>query len=242
MPKVAITRAAHQAKELADLLSAEGFEVFLIPTIKIVPNEEEIRKFKKSKDKFDYIIFTSANAVDLVLNYVDELDSKIIAIGPKTKKRLEKFGYKARYPKQYIAEGIIEEFKEELLGRRVAIPRSKIARRTLVEELKKICDVKEFQIYTVEIPSFSNLKTFLKEKIDAIIFTSPSTARNIFLMSEKLGKKKEIKEKLNKMIVISIGPITTKTLKELGVFSVITAEEYTIEGVVKKLKEVVHGN
>lgn len=124
----------------------------------------------------------------------------------------------------------------------MAIPRSKIARRTLVEELKKICDVKEFQIYTVEIPSFSNLKTFLKEKIDAIIFTSPSTARNIFLMSEKLGKKKEIKEKLNKMIVISIGPITTKTLKELGVFSVITAEEYTIEGVVKKLKEVVHGN
>ncbi|RLG58341.1 MAG: hypothetical protein DRN88_01015 [Candidatus Hydrothermarchaeota archaeon] len=237
MPKkVAITRAKHQAKDLAKLLISNGYEVVFAPTIEIIPNKRELIRFREKAESFDFVIFTSFNAVFLVFRYVDNLKAKLIAIGPKTKKAIESFGYKALCPRSYIAEAIIEEFKDILRGKKIAIPRSELGREILVKELRKIASVEEFHVYTTTIPEESPLEKILDESVDAITFTSSSTAKNLFEIAKREGKLEELIEKLKSIVVISIGPITTKTLEEYGIFAV-TAKEYTIEGVVEALKE-----
>src|SRR6185437_13715992 len=87
-----------------------------LPTIITVPlYTEEIKKsLKKIEEGFyDYYIYLSANAVNIFFNKIkeektyskiieniqrinkDNFDSSIIAIGPKTKKEIEKYGLKA---------------------------------------------------------------------------------------------------------------------------------------------------
>ena len=65
--------------------------------------------------------------------------------------------------------------------------------------------------------------------VDAITFTSSSTARNLMAM---LGGSEDV---LRRTQLFSIGPITTKTLVDAGFEVTAEAEEYTIPGLVETL-------
>ena len=74
---------------------------------------------------------------------------------------------------------------------------------------------------------------YIKES-DILMFLSSSTF-NAFAESIRLDEDKEIKKILDKKIIASIGPVTTKTIEKYGLKVGIEAEKYTEEGLLKKI-------
>ncbi len=240
---IVITREKSHAKKTIKRFEELGANAISFPTIKteeISPNKELDKSIENIKD-YSYIVFTSVNAVTIFFKRLFELDKdirdmagiKVAAVGPKTENAIKNHGIKSDIlAEEYTAEGLIEELTKVLSSEeKVLIPRAKIARKELVEELSKISKVEEVHIY-------DTLKT--KESIDGIIeslkdldsyyllFTSSSTFTNFV---EILGEKRN--QVLDKGKIISIGPITTKTIEESGNKVYKEAKEYTIDGIIK---------
>ncbi len=242
--KILLTRPKHQIKEMVQLLRNHGGQVIEFPTIEISPPSSwsEIDKSLKNMAEYDYVIFTSANGVNIYLNRALSLgiDSRIfggltiIAIGEKTDLALRKFGLRADIiPKSFVAESILEFFKgKELTDKKILLPRAAKARNLLPQELKKRgAVVKTIPCYNTIIPehnqkTLNKVKTLLKKgEIDIVTFTSSSTVTNFFTLLDNLPIHK-------KTVFATIGPVTSNTLSSYGIRPHITAKTYTTEGLV----------
>jgi len=166
---------------------------------------------------------------------------KIAAIGPATKKAIEKRGIKVNVvPEEYVAEAVVESLRDQVAGKRVLLARAKVARDVIPRELRKLgARVDVVEAYETVIPQSSRtrLRTILKDsksRPDVITFTSSSTVRNFVAL---LGKK-SLPDGLR---LASIGPVTSSTLRELRLPVDIEATEYTIPGLIKALAHVEPG-
>ncbi len=239
---VVITRAKSQKKGSVSQLKELGAITYEFPTIKIdeISPNLELDEAIENIDRYTYIILTSKNGADIFFEKLFSLgyDSrrlgglKIGAIGPKTGKAIEKYGIKPDIiPNEYVAEALAEELKSILNGKdRVLIPRAKSARPYLVEELSKLCKVDEVKIYDTlkEQCNPDELMEFLNDKEEIYFtFTSPSTFNNFV---EILGDRS--KDVLGKGKIVSIGPITSKTIKQNGYKVYSEAEKYTVDGIM----------
>ncbi|MFD3158652.1 uroporphyrinogen-III C-methyltransferase [Haloimpatiens sp. FM7330] len=250
---IVVTRSRAQNSKLIESLNTLGANVIEFPTIKIeeiVPNLELKQSIKKLQD-YTYIVFTSENGVNIFFNKLYELGfdarkigkSKIAAIGNGTAKALKNYGIRADIiPERFVAESLVEELKKVVNSEdKILIPRASEARKYLVNELSKICSVTEIKIYnTVKGEgNKEDIINFLDEgKVDYITFTSSSTVKNLV---EILGKENLLK--LNKVKLVSIGPITSNTIKSFGLKVYKEAYKYTINGVIDILKnDIVEGN
>lgn len=245
---ILVTRARQQASILSDSIYNLGGNPIEFPTIKIedISTEEYICQEIKNISKFTYLIFTSQNGVEIFMKRLFSLgmdsrqlkDIKIVAIGKVTAKALKKFYLRADIiPLEYVAEGIYKELKNLIKKEdKILIPRAEEARDYLVDELSKICQVTELKIYRTVLGEgtgkHEDIEDLLvKGKIDYITFTSSSTVKNLCSI---LGEKKEL---LNGTKLISIGPITSKTIESLGFEVYNEAKVYDIEGLVNVLIE-----
>jgi uroporphyrinogen-III synthase len=166
---------------------------------------------------------------------------KIAAIGPATKKAIEKHGLKVNVvPEEYVAESVVEELRNEVAGKRVLLARARVARDVIPRELRKLgAKVDVVEAYETVIPQSSRtrLRAMLKDPRrhpHAITFTSSSTVRNFIAL---LGKK----PLLDGIRLASIGPVTSATLRDLGLPVDVEASEYTIPGLIKALSCVEPG-
>lgn len=246
--KVLVTRTRQQASKLSKQIEALGGEAIEFPTIKIVENNDfkDIDRAIGEVDKYKWIIFTSVNGVKYFFDRMKKLDfdirllkkAKLCAIGPATAKALDDMGLMVEYvPEEYRAEAIVDILKDKIQpGDHVLLPRADIARKILVEELRKLgANVNNIAIYKTVIPNHDRgeLIKLLKEKsIDVITFTSSSTARNF---CEILGK--DNLNLIKGITIAAIGPITADTSKELEVKVDIIAKEYNIPGLVNAILE-----
>ena len=125
----------------------------------------------------------------------------------------------------------MEELKSVLKSTdKVLIPRTKNARDFLVNKISKICSVKEVHIYQTVLNNINKdeiLKKLNSLEEKYITFTSSSTVTNFV---DIIGMDNI--DKLNKLKVISIGPITTKTAKDIGINVYREANISTIDGMV----------
>ena len=178
--------------------------------------------------ELDWLIFTSVSSIDSIFkfypDFVDNLNSdcKIATIGTKTAEvAMNKGLHIDIIPKDYTAEGLIEEFEKfDLNNKIVGVPRTVI----LAESYKSVIpeDKKEIENLIQEI---------LDEKIDGITFTSPLTVVNLFKIA-KDEQKDELVEKLsNSTLTVAIGPITGKILDEYNVKH-IYPERYTVKDMI----------
>lgn len=239
---IIVTRARAQSSDLLEKLNCLGANTLELPTIKIneiTPNNE-LDDAINNIEAYKYIIFTSENGVNIFFNRLKEhkcdsrklYNSKIVAIGKGTAEALENRGVVADIiPERFVGESVVEELRPLLSeDDKILVPRAKEARRLIVDELSKICNVQEIHVYeTVHGQgSQEELVEFLDHASEAYItFTSSSTVKNF--MSILPENKDEI---LRKLKIISIGPITSKTIKEYGLEIYKEAEEYTIDGVL----------
>lgn len=242
---VLVTRARAQSSRLSNIVESLGGCPLEYPTIMVKPYKDDtLDKRMKEISDYRWIIFTSVNGVKYFFEELKnrKLDaralykSNIVAIGPATAKEVEEYGITVDYiPKSYVAESVIEAISSDInAGDKVLLPRALEARSLIIDDLRgKGLIVDNLPMYETVIPEGDSeeLNELISNNdIDVVTVTSSSTAKNLY----KLVEESNIKA-LKKLPVVSIGPITTKTAEELGLNVVMTADEYTIEGLTESL-------
>ena len=242
-----VTRARAQASALTEKLETEGAKVLEVPAIKIVDPEDftPLDKAQNNLPSYDWVIFTSANGVDL---FFDRLlkngkdarafaNNKIAAIGSATADMLTAYGLTADLiPASYKAEDLVDTLLPQLhKGSKVLLARAKEARNVLPDALQAAgADVEVVAVYetVADCENKDELVTALQNKaIDCITFTSSSTVKNLL---QALGDAKEL---LTGVTLAAIGPITAKTMEKNGLKPTVCAETYTIDGLVEALNK-----
>jgi uroporphyrinogen III methyltransferase/synthase len=242
--RIVVTRARQQASDLVKMLTDLGAECLEYPTIEIRPPKDlqTLKQAVANVSAYDWIVFTSVNGV---VYFFEQLFAagkdaralghmKTAAIGPATAARLLEFGLTSDIvPETYRAESVVDAFKKEKLNNtKILLPRAKEARPILPQELTKMgAVVDEIPAYeTVNaVEKSDDLIQMLKEKrVDMITFTSSSTVKNF----KSLLPAKDFAVLIKDLTIASIGPITTDTAAELGFDVHVTAESYTIAGLV----------
>jgi len=190
-------------------------------------------------------VFTSANGVDLFFEPLRRrgLDarafasSKVAAIGPGTAEALAARGIVADVvPDEFVAEGLLRALaSEEMGGQWVLLPRAEGGRRELVDGLNAMgARVDELPLYAATVPrepDAEGLRRLRAGDVDVVALASSSAARNLILM---LGGDVE---PLRQALIACIGPVTARTVEEMGLVAPLVAEEHTIIGLVQALEE-----
>jgi uroporphyrinogen-III synthase len=244
--RVLVGRAQHQAGALSSALRKLGATVIEIPFIEV----RKPRNFKPLDSalmnlcSYDWLILTSVNGVEAMWDRLATLHLtkrtlkhlRVAAIGPATKKAIEQRGGKVDVvPKEYVAESVVRSLRRRVKGKRVLLVRAKIARDIIPRELRKAgahVDVVEAYETTAPNSSRPRLRRLLvnrRRTPHVVTFTSSSTVRNFVSL---LGSSKASIETVR---FASIGPVTSSTLRELGLRVDVEATEFTIPGLVKAI-------
>lgn len=244
------TRSRTQASELTKLLTHLGADVKEIPTIEIIYVDEKSSLAQEIQrvNRYDWIVFTSSNAVKIFftllktfgLNTNTLKGCKIASIGKGTAKAVTSYSITVDVlSKRAVAESLVECLKENgpWTGKKVLLPSAKKTRNVLPHSLKQWgADVTTVTAYTTVIPQRVDkklLQLILEKKYDIITFTSSSTCLNLLKI---LGEDRFNSIRLH-MKAASIGPITTATMKNLGLNPVVEAKESTLPALVEGLTE-----
>jgi len=229
--RVLVTRQPEQSVEFINLLSTNGFYPFLLPLIETV----QLSNLPKH-NYYDYIIFTSGNAVIYSLHFLRVLKyENLVAVGEKTKSQLEYYGFNVDIvPEEFSAKGLMNFFDtQDIESKSILIPTTKIAKDDLANYLKdRGCLVERCFVYdTIEkIYAKGYLEDFIKRfRIEVITFASPSAARSFFKQINDLD--------LKNYLFVAIGNVTAKELKGYGV-ECIYPDRYTINDLVNLLIKI----
>jgi uroporphyrinogen III methyltransferase / synthase len=241
---IAVTRARAQASALAERLSALGAEVVEVPAIRIRPrlDDPEVRRAVESlaSGHYDIVCLTSANGAELLVEALSRasLDVRalagatIAAIGPGTAQALRERGLKPDIvPEQSIAESLAEELESLALdGKRVLVARAAEARPVLPARLEGAgAEVDVVALYDTIPEKLDEKRLSTLAEADYVTFTSSSTVRRLV---DALGGVEGFPRAAR---VVSIGPITSSTARELGLEVHVEAERHDVEGVVAAL-------
>ncbi|PJI08286.1 MULTISPECIES: uroporphyrinogen-III C-methyltransferase [Clostridium] len=212
---ICITRSKQQSKEIREKLIELGAEVTEINSIEIKDTSQNLSAYVERLKGYDYIFLTSVNAVEIFFNYlalndydVRKIKAKFVVIGEGTKNALKRHGIIAEITaKKSNGEGLFLAIKDYVnKDDKIFIPRSKNSRQYVKTQLLEMgCSVDECFIYETVTGKILDKKVF--DRVDTVIFTSPSTVRNMITL---VGE-----DKIRSKRVISIGPITGKELDKI---------------------------
>src|SRR3954447_18348980 len=115
--RIVVTRAAHQAEELAVPLRERGAQVLLLPVIGIAPptDSHALEQAAAHADQFDWIVFTSAEAISAFVAALGQRPAqwraRVATVGAATRAFAESAGFTVTLtPEQYIAKALVESF------------------------------------------------------------------------------------------------------------------------------------
>ena len=238
---VVVTRPRGQADGLAALLERDGARVLVCPVIEIVPVAltTELRAAIDTLESYETVIFTSANGVSAFCERLRDCgrqaaalaSCELVAIGPATALALEERGLlPSIVPEKYVAEGVLaalDDRARRLAGRRVLLPRAREARSLLPDELRRRgATVEVVAVYdTVPVAALACPAAEI-EAADYVTFTSSSTVRHLVAL---MGAA-DLAARLSAVRLASIGPVTSATLRELGLPVAVEAAIYSTEG------------
>ncbi len=234
--RVVVTRARAQADELCDRLGSLGAEPVLFPVIEIAPPFDGGATLAATLERlreYDWVVFTSVNTVDRVLPLADPTvlcAVRVAAIGPGTAAALGAGGVQVDLvPPQFVAESLLDVLPEG--PGRVLLPRAAVARDVLPEGLRERgweVDVVEAYRTIEATPEPEALAA--AASADVITFTASSTVTNYVRIAGVASLPP---------VVVCIGPITQATAVESGITVDVTADEHTIDGLVRAVVAAV---
>jgi uroporphyrinogen-III synthase/uroporphyrinogen III methyltransferase/synthase len=224
--RVLVTRAAHQAGKLSEGLRALGAEPVEVAVLEIRPPESlaALDAALRQLDSYDWLILTSANAVRALAERAAALEIaltqpvrlKVAAIGEATAAAARLIGLQVDFvPEAYVAESLVEGLLERAAGQRILLARAAVARDVIPDALRAAgADVDVVEAYRNVLPDAApeQLRQALGKGIDAATFTSSSSATHLAEAARVAG----VAWPLAGVPAISIGPITSQTLRELG--------------------------
>jgi uroporphyrinogen III methyltransferase / synthase len=239
--RIVVTRAREQASELRSRLEQLGAEVIELPAIALEPVAFSL----PALDRYTWVVFTSANGVDAFFDRglaASGLDARalaglrVAAIGPGTTDAIARYGVRADLvPPRFVAESLLEAFPDpDGPGSRVLIARAAAARDILPEGLaERGYEVDVVAVYrTVPVePDAADIARVRAGEVDAVTFTSSSTVKNFCDAVTALAAPQPS--------VITIGPATSQTARDLGLRVDVEADPHTIDGLVDAVLEAL---
>lgn len=241
-----VTRARTQASALTARLEAEGAKVLEVPAIRVADPEDfgPLDTALSHLQDYTWIVFTSANGVDRFFERLrsQRLDARalaacrVAAIGSATADTLDAFGIRADLvPPSFKAEDLTDALLPRLHpGDKVLLARAAVARNVLPDALRAagmIVDVVPVYRTVADCENKEELLQALRDKaVDAVTFTSSSTVTNLL---DSLGDDKDL---LADIPLAVIGPVTAKTCVAAGLQPAVTADTYTIDGLVTAIQ------
>jgi uroporphyrinogen III methyltransferase / synthase len=251
--RVLVTRAKEQASDFVDALRAARAQPVAIPTLRLAApaDPEKLKAAVASADRYDWIVFTSVNGVDVFFEQLRAVNTasphpvairaQIAAIGPATAEAARARGFTAAIvPPEYRGEAVAEAMQAFIPGGvknlSILLPRAAGARSVLPDRLRQagatVDVVEAYRMLGPDPASANQLRGLLQRRaIDVVTFTSSSTVSNTVQI---LGA--DAPALLAPFTIASIGPITTETAQKHGLRVDLTASEYTIEGLVAALR------
>ena len=235
---VLVTRNKEKQGDITNKINELGGQAINLPFINIEYVDFEMPNLKE----YGTLLFNSANSVTGFMRKIKDVrllgNIKIGVVGEKTAEEIEKYRIIPDfYPEEYTVERLAAEsvnFTEE--GEKVLF---------IVSDISPINEKKYTELYNRNYEKLVVYNTrkikvekekaekYIKES-DILMFLSSSTF-NAFAESIRLDEDKEIKKILDKKIIASIGPVTTKTIEKYSLKVGIEAEKYTEEGLLKKI-------
>ena len=234
---IVVTRAREQASELRVRLEHLGATVIELPSIAL----EEVEFALPDLAEYAWAVFTSVNGVQAFFDRglrPAGLDARalggvrVAAIGPGTAAALAQRGISVDLlPERFVAESLLDAFPApEAPGARVLLARAEQARDVLPDGLAaRGYAVEVLPVYrtVTAAPDADALTTVRSGAVAAVTFTSSSTVRNFV---DLVGPLPDPPPR-----VVSIGPVTSDTARELGLTVDAEAAEHTIDGLVTTL-------
>lgn len=245
--RILVTRAVHQAGKLSDGLRGLGAEAVEVPVLEIQPPEsyERLDVALRNIASYDWLVFTSANSISVFQNRAMELGiplssltARIAAVGPATAQALETLAHLSvsLIAKEYVAESVVAELAPQVAGCRVLLARADVARDVIPDALRAAgATVDVVDAYRNVMPQSAPalLREALQKGIDAATFTSSSSVAHLAQAARVAG----ITFPFVGVGAISIGPITSQTLREFGWEPAAEANPHDIPGLIAAIAD-----
>ena len=234
--RIVITRTRDQAGALSEELRALGADTYELPTIRIEPPADllEFGHLVQDCHTYDWIVFSSPNGVNAFFEmffkiYDDTREIggvRIAAVGPATAARVRDFHLHVDLqPEQFVAEAVVKAFQKDhtVENEKILIIRPEKARNVLSTELAKMGAIVDEAIAYRTVPETdaAGIARFRTEGADLITFASSSAVENFAALKLPLPSG---------LLTASIGPVTSQTMRELGLRVDIEAKRHDIPG------------
>ena len=250
---VMLTRPPAQSAEMTARLERLGATVIHCPTIEIVEptSWEPLDAAIAGLESYDWLIFTSANGVEFFfrrlaerrpdgLSAVSRLQT--CAVGPATARAIVAAGGRVDLTAgestgEGVAAALIEAVGGEgrLGGLRFLLPRARVAREVLPAELAgrgaQVDAVEAYQTVRPDVDREGLMRWISESRVDAIAFTSPSTANNF----AALVGADDLAARLRGIVIASIGPVTSDALRGHGLSEIAQPQTYNAAALVEAL-------
>jgi uroporphyrinogen-III synthase len=235
--RIVITRSETQAASFRDKCIQLGAIPIVFPVIRFtaLPPKSLDNALSQLK-KYDWLVFTSVNAVEFFFRRVDELGLTfkmpfVATVGSATAVALQARHIPINFtPDEFTGEALAAGLGD-LTGQKVLLPRAKIGRPQIVELLREQgAQVDDVALYdTVTAVPTPDALAQLQQGIDVITFTSPSSVRNFLKILDTT------RPLLDQAIIACIGPITAEEAEANGFDVTIVPSEYTIDGLIQAI-------
>jgi uroporphyrinogen III methyltransferase/synthase len=246
---VVVLRPRHQAGDLASRLDQLGAIVHLLPAIEIHEPADwgPVDRALERLGSFQWLVFTSANGVHSFISRLRKNRDlralgaiRLAAIGPATADALRSYHLEPDVvPKDYRSESLAEELKNQVRGQRVLLARADRGRDLLREELAKIAEVTQIAVYSqADVLKPDSLACLSRGEIDYVLLTSSNIARAFAVALDSKGREAI---QTGRTRLISISPVTSAAIREVGLPVAAEAKEYTSAGVIEALLRLAGG-
>jgi uroporphyrinogen-III synthase len=238
--RIVVTRGIEQARELKERLERLGASVLLLPAVSFSEPADttELDSAIGSLETYDWLLFTSANAVRFFANRCHKVGRnpaagkwpRCAAVGPATASAAAAESFVIDYvAKEFLGVALARELGAALAGKRVLLPRSERAGRDLPDALKtagaEVMEVVAYHTGGVGATEPGVMEAMREARVDVVSFFSPSAVKNL---SGELGA--EVLSRLgSRAALAAIGPVTAMALREAGLRVAIEADEATAE-------------
>jgi uroporphyrinogen-III synthase len=245
--RILVTRGASQAPRLSDGLRALGATPIEVPVLEIAPPASFAPLDDALRDlpRYDWLMLTSANAVRVVADrarLADRLFKKsaplqVAAVGTATAEAVEELlrVQVAVTPKEYVAESLVAELKDRIAGKRVLLARAAVARDVIPDALRAAgAKVDVVEAYRNVLPAAApqQLRHAYARGVDAVTFTSSSSATHL----AEAAQAAALPFPFPYVPAISIGPVTSETLRGCGWPPAAEADPHDIPGLIAAVR------
>ncbi len=243
--KLVVTRSRGQASELSSMLEKLGAEVIGLPLITITGNvnPQTAEDVFSEIASYDWLVFSSPNGVryffEAFFKRFEDIRSlgflRIAAVGKSTAKEIKKYFVSTDLiPEQANAESLAEALvaTDSLDSAKVLVVAGNLGRDVLLDKLEEArAIVDRFEVYKTEQTDLSEnpaAKMFREQGADGILFTSSSGVRSFIDQAKHL----QLGGDALRPKTISIGPITSATMKQIGMPVDLESKEASLESLV----------